>query len=64
MTKEYMEKIFSPFTQERMGYNRPFEGNGLGLALAKKLAQLNNADIYVESEKGRGSTFTVEFFKY
>lgn len=64
MTKEFMEKIFSPFTQERMGYNRPFEGNGLGLALAKKLAQLNNADIYVESEKGKGSTFTVEFFKY
>ncbi len=62
MSNDFMKKIFSPFTQEMMGYNRPFEGNGLGLALAKRLAQLNNADIYVESEKGKGSIFTVEFF--
>ena len=40
---------------------RRYEGNGLGLALSKKYCELNNADIKVESEKGKGSVFTVEF---
>ncbi len=61
LLKEYIEDIFKPFTQEVMGYNRPFEGNGLGLALCKKFAELNNADILVSSEKNKGSNFTLIF---
>ncbi len=62
--KKYLPRIFEPFTQEEQGYTRRYEGNGLGLALVKKYCELNNALIQVESEKGKGSTFTVMFPKY
>lgn len=63
ISEEYQQKLFTPFSQEEMGYTRKYEGNGLGLALAKRLANLNNADIFVRSEKGKGSVFTVKFNK-
>lgn len=59
MSEEYMEKLFRPFTQEIMGYSRPFEGNGLGLALSKRLLELNKGDIRVHSIKGKGTEVTV-----
>jgi signal transduction histidine kinase len=59
--KEYLPNIFTEFTQEDRGYTRKFEGNGLGLALVKEYCDLNNANIRVESEKWKGSTFTVTF---
>ncbi len=55
MSEEYIKKIFTPFTQEVMGYNRPFEGNGLGLAISKRYADLNNINIQVESVKNKGT---------
>ncbi|MGE5681051.1 MAG: ATP-binding protein, partial [Bacillota bacterium] len=61
ISKDYIPHIFSPFSQEETGYTRRFEGNGLGLALVKKYAELNNALIKVKSEKGKGSIFTVAF---
>ncbi|MGE5680998.1 MAG: sensor histidine kinase, partial [Bacillota bacterium] len=61
ISSEYMKELFTPFSQEEMGYTRRFEGNGLGLALVKKYCEMNNADIEVESEKGRGSSFTIIF---
>lgn len=61
MSQEYMKKIFSPFSQEDSGHKRKFEGNGLGLALVKKYVELNNADIFVDSVKDKGSVFTVAF---
>ncbi len=63
MSDEFMQKIFEPFTQETQGYSRKFEGNGLGLALVKKYCDLNNADISVDSEKGKGTKFTVVFHR-
>lgn len=60
---EYMPFLFTPFSQEETGYTRRYEGNGLGLALVKKYAELNDADIKVQSEKGKGSKFTVSFKK-
>ena len=63
ISEEYLKKIFTPFTQETMGFSRPYEGNGLGLALAKNLLELNNASIKVKSEKGVGSTFSLIFAK-
>ncbi|MCU7495921.1 MAG: PAS domain S-box protein [Ignavibacteria bacterium] len=61
--KDYLPYLFTPFSQEETGYTRRFDGNGLGLALVKKYAELNRADIKVSSEKGKGSTFTVSFRK-
>ena len=61
MSREYMEKLFTPFSQEDAGHKRKFEGNGLGLALVKRYVELNNADISVDSVKDRGSVFTVTF---
>ncbi|MBZ0200807.1 MAG: PAS domain S-box protein [Ignavibacteriaceae bacterium] len=61
ISKEYLPNLFNAFSQEEMGYNRRFDGNGLGLALVKKYCELNNAVINVKSEKDSGTTFTVEF---
>jgi len=59
--KEFRANMFEPFSQEEQGYERRYEGNGLGLALSKKYADLNNATIEVESEEGKGSKFTLTF---
>lgn len=61
ISEEYLSNLFQPFSQEDQGYTRRFEGNGLGLALVKKYCDLNNAEIKVESIKGKGSTFSVIF---
>ena len=61
MSQDYQEKIFALFSQEQMGYNRKYEGNGLGLALSKKFADLNGISIEVNSIKDKGSTFTLIF---
>jgi len=63
MSKEYLQNIFTPFSQENTGHKREYEGNGLGLALVKKYAEINHAEIHVESEKGKGSVFSVVFEK-
>ncbi len=57
----YLARIFEPFSQEESGYTRRFEGNGLGLALTRSYLQLNGANISVQSQKGQGSTFTINF---
>ena len=61
ISKEYIGNLFTPFSQEEQGYTRRFEGNGLGLALVKRYCEMNNAEIMVESVKGKGSTFKVVF---
>jgi PAS domain S-box-containing protein len=61
MSPEYMNKLFTPFSQEVTGYKREFDGNGLGLALVKKYVELNKAEISVKSIKEVGSIFTVTF---
>ncbi len=61
ISKDYLERIFTLFSQEQMGYNRKFEGNGLGLALSKRFADLNDISIDVKSVRDEGSTFTIIF---
>ena len=53
--KAYLEHIFEAFRQESLGYSRTYQGAGLGLPLAKRLLDLMNGDIIVESEKGKGT---------
>jgi len=61
ISEEYMSNLFVPFSQEEQGYCRRFEGNGLGLAIAKRYCDLNNAEIKVKSKKGSGTTFKIIF---
>ena len=61
ISKEYIPKIFEPFTQEEQGYTRSFEGNGLGLFLVKKYCEANSISIEFNSEKNVGSTFRIIF---
>jgi PAS domain S-box-containing protein len=61
ISEDYQKNLFDPFTQEETGYTRRFEGTGLGLAIVKKYAELNNAEIIVKSEKGKGSAFKLVF---
>lgn len=53
------EKIFGRFYQVSSSDSRKYEGSGIGLALARELVQLYRGEIYVDSEVGKGSTFTV-----
>jgi len=61
ISEKYLSKLFTPFSQEEQGYTRRYDGNGLGLALVKKYCDMNNLEISVTSEKGKGSCFTVIF---
>jgi len=55
-----MTLLFGEYTQIDSKANRTIEGTGLGLALVKRMATLMNGTIAVESEFGKGSTFTLQ----
>lgn len=61
IAKEDQETIFDEFRQVSEGYNRYFEGAGLGLTIAKKFTEKMGGGISLQSEIGKGSTFTVVF---
>ena len=57
--EENLEKLFQNFTRVDVEKNRNIEGTGLGLSLTKKLIELMDGEIQVQSEYGVGSVFTV-----
>lgn len=61
MHDSFLDRIFIPFSQEDTGLSRTFEGMGLGSTLIKHYAELNNAEIKIESVKDAGTTFEIIF---
>ena len=59
MSQEYMTKIFDAFTREQNTTKSKIAGSGLGMSIVKKYVDLLGGTIDVESELGKGSTFTV-----
>ncbi|WP_295579390.1 response regulator [uncultured Oscillibacter sp.] len=60
MSREFMDRLFTPFEQESMKTGQKFGGTGLGMAITKNLVTLMGGVISVKSQEGQGSTFTVE----
>jgi PAS domain S-box-containing protein len=58
---DQLESIFDPFTQADSSITRKFGGTGLGLAISRRLAVQLGGGVTVQSEVGRGTTFTCEF---
>ncbi len=56
--KEQMESLFQPFKQLESGITRQHDGTGLGLSISRRLIELMEGTIWVESEWGKGSCFT------
>jgi len=58
--KEKQEKVFEVFSQNHDAVNEDYQGSGLGLSIVKKLLQLYDSDIHLESKVNVGTTFTFD----
>lgn len=63
ITKEDLPLVFQPFVRARDEYARGQPGVGLGLAIARKLARAMGGELFVASERGHGSTFTLSLLR-
>jgi signal transduction histidine kinase/CheY-like chemotaxis protein len=57
ITEEDKKKLFSSFTQLDGSTTKQYAGSGLGLVISRRLARMMGGEIYLESERGLGSTF-------
>lgn len=60
ISEEKQPLIFREFSQAEVEHEKKFGGSGLGLFISRKLARLLDGDLKMESEAGKGSTFTLE----
>ncbi|ALG67487.1 ATP-binding protein [Beggiatoa leptomitoformis] len=60
MTPEQTSKLFRAFMQADTSTTRKYGGTGLGLVITRQFCQMMGGDVLVESEFGKGSTFTIE----
>lgn len=61
--KEKVDLVFKPFRQGSEGYEREFQGVGIGLSIAKKILELMDAEIGLISTLGKGSSFIIQIPK-
>jgi signal transduction histidine kinase len=59
ISSQYLDHLYQPFSQEDLNIGRNYEGNGLGLALAKRYIEKMGGSILIDSIKGVGTTLTI-----
>jgi signal transduction histidine kinase len=59
ISEKYKNQIFDNFMQEDNDNTRRYEGSGIGLSIVKGLTEILGGHIILESEKGKGSKFTL-----
>lgn len=60
MEKIFVDNIFGKFLQEDKSITRKYGGTGLGMSISKQLVELMGGSIYIESEKNKGTTITLQ----
>ncbi len=60
MSKEQIEKLFTPFTQADSSTTRKYGGTGLGLVISKRIIEAMGGDISIQSAEGKGTTVDID----